>query len=105
MALMMRQYSDSYISFGFTFIGIRLPQSHYAWYVGKNHLTAPLEKVRISGKFALQVEKPTDISGHAQLLANVRFIDGNAIKKFFILQEIISKHKRRKNFSCYFRLL
>lgn len=34
-----------------------------------------LDKIRISGKFALQVDESTDISGHAQLLANVRFMD------------------------------
>ena len=48
-----------------------------------------LEKVRISVRFALQVDESTDISGHAQLLANVRFIDGDAIREnFFILQEV-----------------
>ena len=35
-----------------------------------------LEKIRCSGKFALQLDESTDISGHAQLLANVRFVDG-----------------------------
>ena len=34
-----------------------------------------LGKIRISGKFALQVDESTDISGHAQLLVNVRFVD------------------------------
>ena len=29
----------------------------------------------ISEKFALQLDESTDISGHAQLLANVRFVD------------------------------
>ena len=43
-----------------------------------------LEKVRISVRFALQVDESTDISGHAQLLANVRFIDGDAIRKNFL---------------------
>ena len=38
-----------------------------------------LVKVRSSGRFALQVDESTDISGHAQLLANVGFIDGDAI--------------------------
>ena len=40
-----------------------------------------LEKMRISGKFALQIDESTDISGYAQLLANVRFVDGNAIRE------------------------
>ena len=44
-----------------------------------------LEKVPISGRFALQVDESTDISGHAQLLANVRFIDGDAITEIFFL--------------------
>ena len=42
-----------------------------------------LEIVRISVRFALQVNESTDISGHAQLLANVRFIDGDAIRENF----------------------
>ena len=40
-----------------------------------------LEKMRISGKFALQLDESTDISGHAQLLANVRFVNGDAIRE------------------------
>jgi len=43
-----------------------------------------LEKIRISGKFALQLDESTDISGHAQLLANVRFVDGDAIRENFL---------------------
>ena len=43
-----------------------------------------LEKVRISVRFALQVNESTDISGHAQLLANVRFIDDDAIRENFL---------------------
>ena len=43
-----------------------------------------LEKVRSSGRFALQVDESTDISGHGQLLANVRFINGDAITKNFL---------------------
>ena len=43
-----------------------------------------LEKVRISVRFALQVDESTDISGHAQLLANVRFIEGDAIREKFL---------------------
>ena len=43
-----------------------------------------LEKVRSSGRFALQVDESTDISGHAQLLANVRFINGDAITENFL---------------------
>ncbi|XP_060124933.1 zinc finger BED domain-containing protein 5-like [Zootoca vivipara] len=42
-----------------------------------------MEKIRISEKFALQLDESTDISGHAQLLANVRFVDGDAIRENF----------------------
>ena len=42
-----------------------------------------LEKIRISEKFALQLDESTDISGHSQLLANVRFVDGDAIRENF----------------------
>ena len=43
-----------------------------------------LEKIRISGKFALQVDESTNISGHAQLLTNVRFIVGDVITENFL---------------------
>ena len=43
-----------------------------------------LEKIHISEKFALQLDKCTDISGHAQLLANVRFVDGDSIRENFL---------------------
>ena len=43
-----------------------------------------VEKIRISRKFALQVDESTDISGHSQLLANVRFVDGDAIRENFL---------------------
>lgn len=39
-----------------------------------------LDKILISNKFALQLDESTDISGHAQLLANVLFVDGETIK-------------------------
>ncbi|KAJ1150639.1 hypothetical protein NDU88_003429 [Pleurodeles waltl] len=42
-----------------------------------------LEKIRISEKFVLQLDESTDINGHAQLLANVRFVDGDAIRENF----------------------
>ncbi|XP_027028706.2 SCAN domain-containing protein 3-like [Tachysurus fulvidraco] len=45
--------------------------------------TVVLEKMRISKKFALQLES-TDISGHRQLLANTRFVDGEAIIENFL---------------------
>ena len=43
-----------------------------------------LEKVCISGKFALQLDESTDISGYAQLLANVRVVDGDATRENFL---------------------
>ncbi|XP_073414158.1 zinc finger BED domain-containing protein 5-like [Dendrobates tinctorius] len=46
--------------------------------------TVVLEKVRISKKFALQLDESTDISGHCQLLANVRFLDVEAIRENFL---------------------
>ena len=39
-----------------------------------------LEKMRISGKFALQLDESTDISGYAQLLANVRWTEPSSEK-------------------------
>ena len=43
-----------------------------------------LEKIRISEKFALQLDECTGISGHAQLLVNVRFVDGDSIREDFL---------------------
>ena len=43
-----------------------------------------LEKIHISKKFALLLDESTDISGHAQLLANVHFVDGDTIRENFL---------------------
>lgn len=43
-----------------------------------------LEKICIAEKFALQLDECTDITGHAQLLANVRFVDGDTIRENFL---------------------
>lgn len=43
-----------------------------------------LEKLRISVKFALQLDECTDISGHAQLMANVSFLDRDTIRENFL---------------------
>ena len=51
-----------------------------------------LEKVRISGKFSLQVDESTDISGHAQLLANVRFVDEDCIRENFLFCKRLPKN-------------
>ncbi|XP_041421563.1 zinc finger BED domain-containing protein 5-like [Xenopus laevis] len=48
-----------------------------------------LDKIRISNKFALQLDESTDISGHAQLLANVRFVDGDAIRENFLFCKVL----------------
>ena len=50
-----------------------------------------LEKIRISKKFALQLDESTDISGHAQLLANARFVDGDIIRENFFFCKILPK--------------
>ena len=43
-----------------------------------------LKKIRISEKFVSQLDECTDISGHAQLLVNVRFMDGDSIIENFL---------------------
>ena len=64
-----------------------------------------LEKNHIGGKFAIQVDKSTDISGHTQLLVNVRFVDEDVVKEyFFFCEEIATEYKRRRNCLCCFRL-
>ena len=40
-----------------------------------------LEKIRISRKFALELDESTNISGHSQLLANVCFADGDTFRE------------------------
>ena len=57
-----------------------------------------LEKIRISGKFALQVDESTDISEHVQLLANVRFVDEDAIKEIFFFCKRLPQNITRKKF-------
>ena len=54
-----------------------------------------VEKMRISGTLAVQLDKSTDISGYAQLLANERFVDGDAIRENFPF----CKNNRRGNIS------
>ncbi|KAJ4941484.1 hypothetical protein JOQ06_011363 [Pogonophryne albipinna] len=51
--------------------------------------TVLTEKIQRSGKFALQVDDSTDISGHCQLIANVRYVDGESIEEnFFFCKEL-----------------
>lgn len=54
-----------------------------------NDMSADIEevvfdKIRQCGKFALQVDESTDVSGHAQLLGCVRFVDGEEIRDNFL---------------------
>ena len=51
-----------------------------------------MEKVCISGKFSLEVDGSTDISGHAQLLTNVRFVDGDSIRENFLFSKRLPKN-------------
>ena len=51
-----------------------------------------LEKIRINEKFGLQLDECTDISGHAQLFAYVRFVDGDSIRENFLF----CKHCQKK---------
>ena len=43
-----------------------------------------LNKLKTSGKFSLQIDETTDIKKQAQLLAVVRFVDGNAITEEYL---------------------
>ena len=43
-----------------------------------------LDKIRVSTKFALQLDESTDVSGHTQLVTNVRFVDGDTIRENFL---------------------
>ena len=52
-----------------------------------------LEKMRISGKFALHLDESTGISGYAKLLANVRFVDGDAIRENFLFCKALPEKK------------
>ena len=42
-----------------------------------------LEKISWSEKYALQLDESTDISGHAQLMADLHFVDGETIRENF----------------------
>ncbi|XP_035215747.1 zinc finger BED domain-containing protein 5-like [Stegodyphus dumicola] len=52
-----------------------------------------LEKIRISEKFALQLDESTDISGHAQLLANVRLLMVMQLEKTSFFARYCQKEK------------
>ena len=55
-----------------------------------------LDKIRISNKFALQLDESTDISWHAQLLANVRFVDGDTIRENFLFFARLCQEKQQE---------
>ena len=61
-----------------------------------------LEKICTSKKFELQLDESTDISGHAQLLANVRFVDGDAIRENVLFCKTLPERVRRTGEEFFF---
>ena len=60
--------------------------------------TIVLEKIRIGKHFSLQLDEYTDISKNAQLLANVRFVDGDTIRENFLFCKTLVKTTREEIF-------
>ena len=60
--------------------------------------TIVLEKIRIGKHFSLQLDEYTDLSKNAQLLANVRFVDGDIIRKNFLFCKTLVKTTREEIF-------
>ena len=60
-----------------------------------------LEKMRISGKFALQFDESTDISGYAQLLANVPWTEPPSEKNSCFARHCQIKQQERKYFGSH----
>ena len=56
------------------------------------------EKISIGKHFSLQLDEYTDISKNVQLLANVRFIDEDTIRKNFLFRKTLVKTTREKIF-------
>ena len=55
-----------------------------------------LDKICIGNKFALQLDESTDFSGHAQLLANVHFVDGDTIRENFLFCKALPEKTTRE---------
>ena len=65
-----------------------------------------LEKMCIRGKCALQLDESRDISGCAQLLANVGFVDGAVIRENFLFCKALpEKQQERKYFRSHQNIL
>ena len=60
--------------------------------------TIVLEKIRIGKHFSLQLDEYTDISKNVQLLATVRFVDGDAIRENFLFCKTLVKTTREEIF-------
>ena len=53
--------------------------------------TIVLEKIRIGKHFSLQLDEYTNLSKNAQLLANVRFMNGDIIRENFLFCKTLMK--------------
>ena len=73
-----------------------LPTTHHQKKRGKKLSADSIMKVtclmalQASGRFPLQIDESTDISGAAQLLANVRYVDADSKETFFFCKEMES---------------
>ena len=57
-----------------------------------------LEKIRIGKHFSLQLDEYTDISKNVQLLANVRFVNGDTIRENFLFCKTLVKQLEKQFF-------
>ena len=58
--------------------------------------TIVLEKIRIGKHFSLQLDEYTDIRKNVQLLANMRFVDGDIIRKNSLFCKTLVKTTREE---------
>lgn len=59
------------------------------------------DRVKRAGMFALQVDESTDVSGKAQLLLYIRFVDeGQIIEQFFCCEELTETTTGQNIFDC-----